>query len=64
MNADLSRLQVRIKGVLAISEVEDDVVAADGLQRDRHGRLPRARIVFRNAVVCICNDGIGHRQHL
>src|SRR5437867_4803580 len=51
VNVDGTGLEVRVEGVPPSPEIEDDVIAADRLERDRHGTRGRSGDVLRNPVL-------------
>src|SRR5208282_5445150 len=60
--AEGTRLQMGVKGKIAVADVQDDMVTADCFQSDRHGARFRSGNVLRDAVLDLRNDAIGDGQ--
>src|SRR6266516_3512571 len=60
-DANAFRLQMSVKGEIALAQIENHIVAANGLQRDRHGS--GCRFVLRYAVLQISDDSVSDGEN-
>src|SRR3954467_13978044 len=59
LDANLARLKVRVECVVAAADIDDDVIAAYRLERDRDCPRVGARPVLGDAVLHLSDDAIG-----
>ena len=55
-------LQMCVKGISPLTEIDNHVIAANGFQRYRHGARRCPGNVLRNAVLCRDDNAVGYRK--
>ena len=63
-HANAFRLEMAVKGEIILPQIEEHVIAGNGLKRDGHGSLVRTPFVLRYAVLHIGYHSIGDGEHL
>ena len=63
LDPNTSRLQMGIKNVKAIPQIEDDIVAADSFERYRHCLFVRCWIIVGNPVFYIDDSRVRHGEN-
>src|SRR5690242_633708 len=61
---EASGLQMAVKGVSAMADIQDYMIAAYGFQSDGHGARIFSRNVFRNSIFDFSNRSVRHDQYI